>query len=865
MRKLKLELARLKNQGERSLAAEIEQLIEAAEDTKTVPLSRQFLALAATKVHEGRPDLAHDCIGAAVESYNSEKANEEIEVDEHVVAQLGALKVVASEDAFKFPLPEVDLDGNEFEEASPDTVAEFASLLVNAGFAEEAKAYLSAYKQLSNGEGESAMKMDKKKAMGEIKDFFKKQGNLAMVRAAEEMLDEMSEAPKEPESGESKAAMMQKDAETMDGESKEKMMKAGFMMKAAEEAEKMGKAEECMSMKSMAEEMEKDAKASWTKATADKAASEKPAEEMPPLAADADEKPVLYVDPPTAEEERLLQVAASAAKRGDLRKSKRLLAKAQKMERVRLVAALIKAGDTEMAMDVLEEEEKNGGLDSAPEGGEEVKEADKEVAESMDDSEMPKDETAVDDASKDAELPPAPEEPKEEDVAAGLVKEIQSSVRRKNMKAAITAFTKLTGVEKEVVAAVRSARDMKNKELALEGFTVWREVAKQRLKAEAFLAKAEQEDKVYEEAMEGMEKLEDESQAAEELDKALEGVEDSEAEGSELTDDLVTPPGGVNEEGVADEQSDDMNLDQGEEEEGKEEPTCQDAEDEKEEADGMHYEVLQSLDELKATKVSREALAFTFWEDDSGNSQYYVIQAAGKPIGEIHLADQDNAEDIRAYFCDEQKYTKALAQSCENTNLYEMLKGCRARFYANAVNVSAFAEKMKKDVAASVSGDRTAKLATLRGDFMEAMTVAAEAMNKGVYTNKPNPLKSAFAKVLASYGISHPALAVEAAFKDGGNAFFHAVMDSAAEYLEMPKEAFAHAKRMVEQATNVAHAQASSLNDMDMPIGERLSRKSLPLGSVNEPQEPVQASFSELSDRAQRSELRRKLNLGKKY
>lgn len=276
----------------------------------------------------------------------------------------------------------------------------------------------------------------------------------------------------------------------------------------------------------------------------------------------------------------------------------------------------------------------------------------------------------------------------------------------------------------------------------------------------------------------------------------------------------------------------------------------------------MSYEVLQSLEEIKAMKVTREALAFTFWEDETGNAPYYVVQASGKPIGEIHLVDQDNSSDIRAYFCDEQKYAKALGQSVENTNLYEMLKGVNARFYANEIEHSALASQIRAEVSASTSSDRTEKLASLRKDFLDAMMVAAQALNKGIYQDKPNPLKSAFAKVLSSYGIANPAIAVESAFKDGGAAFFESVMDAASEYLEMPKEAFAHAKKMVEQATNVAHAAAHNFSDMS--IGERLSHNSLPMGSVPAAQEaPVLASHFD-TERYNRDSLRSRLKLSHK-
>lgn len=516
-----------------------------------------------------------------------------------------------------------------------------------------------------------------------------------------------------------------------------------------------------------------------------------------------------------------------------------------------------------MAMEGLKEEEEHA-YPSKADAEEETQQKDADVKDEGEKSEMPPEKTETDEPSKEPEEPKGDEgEPKEEDMAKDLQQKVESAVKKGKMREAVAAFTKLNDLETVVVAGVKLAGA--NKALAKEGFGVWKAVAKARLTAQAVLAEEEGEKQEHKDAMDGMEKLDDESTAHEELDKALEDMDESKAE--EITKDWVTPPGGKAENGPAggsggaDVQNHAEDEEQEEEMETEKEETQEGEEGEKDEADGMHYEVLQSIEEVKAMKVGRDSLAFTFWEDEKGVSPFYVVQAAGKPVAEIHLGDQDNANEIRAYFCDEAKYTKALAQSVENTNLYDMLSGVHARFYANAVETSAFAKKMKERAVASVGEIRTEKLADLRKDYTDAMIVASEALNKGLY-DKPNALKSTFVKVLSQYGIINPHVAVEAAFKEAGSVFFEQVLDGATEYLEMPKEAFAHAKKMVRQAQNVAFAQA---NSYDMPIGQRLAQNSLPLGSVPEAQEaPVQASVREWSERARVDDYKEKLKLGRK-
>lgn len=881
MKKLKAELLRLKDKGESSLAAEIEALIEASEDStpQVIPLSRRFLALAAQEIQNGKIELGHDCIGTAVEMYQAESEGETLEIAAHVKGRLDGLTSLPSEAAFTFPLPDIAQDV-PFGKTTKETVTEFANLLINAGYAEEAKKYVSAFNHQTTSR-EDTPAMDKK-AMKEVREYFKKQGNLAMVHAAEELMQEMGDQDKPATSA--STDVLKKAGEEKNSEVKATLMKAGYMLKAAEEMDKEGKTDDAEGMKSLADDMLKEAKTMKDKSGKDATGCGDGKEET---MASADGKIPLYVDDPTPEENRLSEVAARATQRGDFARAKRALVKAKALKKMRVISALIKAGDMDMAMEALEDEHEpgNGGYNMNAEGHNEGEEKKEEVEEKMGDSEMPEAAHSEDEESKEREEPEAEEEQPEEDMAKDMVEEVKSSVKKKNMRAAVVAFTRLNALEIAVVKGVKVARshlaeasvvgnrkdkkevaarakDKKEAEaLAKEGFKVWREVRKQRLIAELFLAKAEKDDEVQEEAMQAMNDMEDESKAAEELDKTLESVDDvgdeePKAEGDDVAlDSPELPPGGVKEGEPGVEEP----KEEGEThpDEGTEEP--------KEETDAMHYEVLQSVAELKALKkIDRNALAFTYWEDESGQNPFYVVQAAGKPIAAIHLQDQDDPEAIKAYFCDDQKYTKALAQSVENTSLYDMLTGVRAHFYANEVDASTFADKVRKEAVASLAGTRTEKLASLRKDFMDTMIVAAEAMNKGVYSNKPNPLKASFAKVLASYGINNPAVAVEAAFKEGGKAFFDSVMDGATEYLEMPKEAFVHAKKMVEQATHVAYATAQSFTEGS--IGERLGRNSMPFAPAPEAYEApaVQASLQDQGERARKDDLKSRLQLSRK-
>ena len=278
----------------------------------------------------------------------------------------------------------------------------------------------------------------------------------------------------------------------------------------------------------------------------------------------------------------------------------------------------------------------------------------------------------------------------------------------------------------------------------------------------------------------------------------------------------------------------------------------------------MKYECLQSIDALKKMNIGRDALAFTFWE--SKEDPFWTIQAAGKPIAEVHLADQNDPEDVAAFFCDQTRWPNVIAQSTEKIGLYDMLRGVKARFYAHGVTKSALAATLKTEVEASMKHLRTERLGALRNDLVDSMVCAADALNKGLIAGKSNPLKRAFVDKLASLGFSNPALVVEECFAASFRPYLDQVIADAQEYLEMPKEAFAHTKRMIASASNVAVAQASQFSDETLV--ERLSRRSMPLAHSEEAHDApseIEASLRQMSASEKQNDLKRRLRLGSKF
>jgi len=579
------------------------------------------------------------------------------------------------------------------------------------------------------------------------------------------------------------------------------------------------------------------------------AKEELPVEEEPCKAEDecedesnaADEKPVLPVEPASEDECKEKEEAQAALARGDVKAAKSHLRKAANMERMRLTAALIRIGDMELAMAGLVEaegeedvpaDEKAYPPPAAPMEEEKEEDGDKvehEADEKPSEAEMEK----RDEDAKEA----APEDIDEKKVAEAIVAHVRKSVKAGKMNAAKEGLKDLGELEQAIVAGVKKAEDqIKDMALAKEGYDLWKEVRAMNLKAIKVVAEEEGDEEKVEKADEGLDALQKDEEKP--LATDVPPVENDDLpevkEGDDLGDSLDSEP------------------------KSEEQP-----EDEKE-AEAMKYECLQSLEDLKNMNISRDALAFTFWE--SKEDPFWTIQAAGKPIAEVHLADQNDPEDVAAFFCDQTRWPNVIAQTTEKVGLYSMLQGVKARFYAHGVTKSSLAQTLKTEVEASMKDLRAERLGSLRSDFVASMVCAAEALNKGLIAGKSNPLKRAFVDKLASLGFNNPALVVEECFASSFRPYLDQVMADAQEYLEMPKEAFAHTKKMIASASNIAVAQASQFSEETLT--ERLSRRSMPLASSTESVEApneVDAALRNMSASEKQNDMKRRLRLGQKF
>ena len=941
--KLKSALRELKNRGDTGeLATALASLLSAVDTPKTASqdsktLARRFLAHAAALLKRSPLPTtalageAHDYIGAAIEL---NRGNRPAKVSSKV---LKTLTTAEASPASFLPEPAQDLcDSCSFEDAEELQITAFANILYNGGYIEEARRYLCAYNALgSNGndEGDEEDMKTAKQALIAQRANLRKKGDFARAKVLNEIIADMEDdamppaEEEQPQAAESKADVAMKSIDDIGDEAiKEEAMKAAYMMKAAEQMALDPKADQSKAAGLMktAEDSMKTCMSAWEAA---KAAS---------APADEGGKQTLEVEPASQEEEMAKQEASAAFQKGDVKKAKAKLAVASILEKKRLVAALLKKGDIELAMEGLkalaeeekevappaEDEDKTAGYpaaeDEAPEATEEPAPMDDQLD---DDAQQTLDsEEAVEEEDKESEEESEDDDDDDQDekeVAEGLYYETVKAVQQNKPKTAKRSVEKLEKLEAACRRGLRLAKKSKKSALIAEGKAVVAAVHKaavlaqaaasgleetvltqkmltaakaamrkgdvrtarglvheisiiaNAIKKAATTASASGDKKIAVEGKalyqkvsvtalagkrlvtaEDAEEFEDSSEGEEGLDEenpVLDGEAGADADEEALDDSLDQAPTDASEEeneGAAEGEDDD--------EQAEELPPTED--------NAMHYEALSSVEQLQKMKVSRDALAFTFWDTNGAENPYWVVQASGKPVAEVHLGDQDSPEDIRAFFCDQVKWPNTIAQSVEKVGLYDMLKGVKARFYANAVDKSALASRMKQEAVANIGSLRTEKLATLKSDFLDATMIAAESLNKGLIAGKPNALKKAFVDRLMSLGISNPSLLVEDAFAEAFAPFMKQVMADAGDYLQMPKEAFEHTKKIIASATNVAHSNATVF--AHETLSERLARTSMPLQHVPAAEEaPVTAAYREASLRERQTDLKARLKL----
>ena len=154
--------------------------------------ARKLLAQAAKTLREGRTrdDIvtAHDFIGAAVEVYRDVQAGVPPSLPDTVTASLG--RELASEHAFQTVEKVTIMDGDspDFEGSSEQLVTAMARLLLDAGYTDEARKYLTEYNSMIDERNTQVATKSTKSTLKDLQAQYRKNGDLVRARALEEVI-----------------------------------------------------------------------------------------------------------------------------------------------------------------------------------------------------------------------------------------------------------------------------------------------------------------------------------------------------------------------------------------------------------------------------------------------------------------------------------------------------------------------------------------------------------------------------------------------------------------------------------------------------------------------------------------------------
>jgi hypothetical protein len=244
---------------------------------------------------------------------------------------------------------------------------------------------------------------------------------------------------------------------------------------------------------------------------------------------------------------------------------------------------------------------------------------------------------------------------------------------------------------------------------------------------------------------------------------------------------------GQDEEPPADEEEEDF-LEEGQDDEEAVEPVVEPEEVEEAEAD--------------------PAIDMMLFGEESENPHWSVF-ADGKPLAEIQLADQSNAEEIKDLFVTED-YANHVVDACKGPmGIKNTLKSIRARFYVAAVNKGRLAQRAERKAAAQQEGELAERLANLKEDFLNHLNLAVAASMKGMFLK--NKLRENLIKKARAAGLISANHIVDEAFQESGQEFLTDLITQANKWMGYSPEAMGEITAEIMQAQNAVQDGDGSL------------------------------------------------------
>jgi hypothetical protein len=163
---------------------------------------------------------------------------------------------------------------------------------------------------------------------------------------------------------------------------------------------------------------------------------------------------------------------------------------------------------------------------------------------------------------------------------------------------------------------------------------------------------------------------------------------------------------------------------------------------------------------------------------------FWNVEIQGQPIGRICLNDQENKEEIDAFFRSPQ-YQVGITGSICKIGLVDTLSAVKARLWNASVDVGDVYAQAKREINATVEQRNSNYL----GDLFKSIALVCAGMDKN-YFDMPNTLKAALAEEMGRYGLESSTMVdiIEAGFESGATDYFKSVLEKATEVMGYTSE-----------------------------------------------------------------------------
>jgi hypothetical protein len=230
-------------------------------------------------------------------------------------------------------------------------------------------------------------------------------------------------------------------------------------------------------------------------------------------------------------------------------------------------------------------------------------------------------------------------------------------------------------------------------------------------------------------------------------------------------------------------------------EEALEEPMAEDEECEAQEEEEVAVEPVVDPEELE----QKEGAAIDMVLFGAGTSNpHWSVFADGKPLAEIQLQDQENADTIRDVFTSED-YPQHVSEACASSiGIRGTLESLRARWYHGVVTSGKAVETAREAAVADLENEFAGRLASLKEDLLNTVNLAIVASNKGrkgLFVE--NTLKNAIVAVMRQAGVINARQVASEVWVEASQQYMSDILKAAEKWMGYSPETMAEVTKEI--------------------------------------------------------------------